>query len=209
VKFANKRVLVLAPHCDDEIWCTGTLLRAHGEGAQIRIVACSSCTELFPDDPGVLRREFMRSCRALDAEPAVMEWPVRRLDEHRQDILEAFVKIRDDYGPQIVLCPSSTDSHQDHDVVHAEAVRAFRDIELLLGYECPHNQRTATLDAFVAMPQMALEAKVNLWKGYKSQQYREFYDEEFIRSLAVVRGKQCKSVTGFAEAFEVIRLFLP
>ncbi len=205
--FRDKRVLVLAAHMDDEIWCAGTLLRAREAGATIRVVGCSPCYEsLPPGDSGVLRREFMASCRALGADPVVMEWPVRRLHEHRQNILEAFIQIRDEYRPQIVFCPSSTDTHQDHATVHGEALRAFRNVELLLGWECSHNQRETLLDAFVSITDEVLVAKIDLWHGYKSQAQREFPNEEFLRSLAVVRGKQCRSPTGLAEAFEVLRL---
>jgi len=41
-------------------------------------------------------------------------------------------------------------------------------------------------------------------KFYKSQQFRHYLKENFIRNLASVRGGQNK--TQFAEAFEVIRL---
>jgi hypothetical protein len=45
---------------------------------------------------------------------------------------------------------------------------------------------------------------VNALKEYNSQSHRNYMQEDFIRSLAKVRGVQCNSE--YAEAFEMYKL---
>jgi hypothetical protein len=49
-----------------------------------------------------------------------------------------------------------------------------------------------------------INIKINALKKYKSQEHRSYANEEFIRSLASVRGVQVGQ--RYAEVFEVIRL---
>ncbi len=66
----------------------------------------------------------------------VHDYPVRRLNEHRQAMLEELVRLRQSINPDFVLAPASTDVHQDHQVLHIKAWRAFKEITML-GYELP------------------------------------------------------------------------
>ena len=51
-------------------------------------------------------------------------------------LLEQFVKIRNEYNPDLVLLPASSDTHQDHNTVYTEGFRAFKHASIL-GYELP------------------------------------------------------------------------
>lgn len=205
IDFEDALVLVVAPHVDDEVNCAATLSRARREGAHIAIVACSDCAASVKEPHNVhdLIREHRESCHRLGATiGTTQDWPVRRLDDHKQDILEWLVSLRRRYGPDIVIGPSSTDWHQDHKLVYKQVMRAFRNVPWVLGWESPNNQRTAVTDVFVRLDEADLEAKLDVWRIYKTQHHREHFDAALIRSLAVVRGKQCRSDTGLAEAFE-------
>jgi hypothetical protein len=57
---------------------------------------------------------------------------------------------------------------------------------------------------FIALEERHLEVKVRHAQAYASQASRSYLREEFIRSLAVVRGLQTN--TPAAEAFEAIRI---
>lgn len=206
----SSRILVVGAHCDDEINCAGTLSRARALGAQILVVACSDCADATPDgwESGVIRSEFLRSCDSLGVQAALLGFSVRRFAGKRQELLQELIRVRDDFKPNIVLSHSSTDGHQDHQVVHQEARRAFRGVDLFLGWEASNNQNVTHTNAFVSFSHEALESKVSAWQAYESQVFRKHYDEALLRSLAVVRGRQCRSPTGLAEAFELINLRL-
>jgi LmbE family N-acetylglucosaminyl deacetylase len=198
------RLLVLAPHVDDELNCAGTIARVTAAGGTALIFACSPAYLSVPADCAGkdIVGEFHRSCGILRAEGRVGEWTVRRLGDARQEILEAFVLLARSVEPTLVLCPSSTDGHQDHRVVYLEAMRAFRNAPRLLGWESPNNQRTARIDTFVQLEASHLEDKVLAWRQYETQHHRDYFDEGMLRQLAGVRGKQCRCASRLAEGFE-------
>ena len=135
----------------------------------------------------------------------VHDYPVRRLSCHRQEVLEELVKLRREVKPEAVFLPSCNDFHQDHQVIHAEGVRAFKDITLL-GYELPWNQLTFSAQAYVTVQRRHLEVKWEALKAYKSQfeHGRSYFSWDFVEGLARVRGAQVK--VEYAEAFEVMRV---
>ena len=57
---------------------------------------------------------------------------------------------------------------------------------------------------FNKLDEKFLKIKLQALKEYKSQNHREYLNDDFITSLARVRGVQIGAQ--FAEAFEVIRL---
>jgi len=202
-------VLVLSPHTDDsELAAGGTISRFVREGHDVTYLVCSTCEASLPDgETETLRREFQR---VMDhVEPAgyhVLDYPVRRFDEHRQDILETFVSLRDELDPDLVLGPARADVHQDHAVVSAEMVRAFKSTSRLLGYEQPWNTPAFETQLFASLTEADLDSKLEQLSRYESQTDRPYFDEEFVRGLARVRGLQGDS--RYAEAFEVVRWVL-
>jgi LmbE family N-acetylglucosaminyl deacetylase len=202
-------VLVLSPHTDDsELAAGGTISRLVREGHDVTYVVCSTCEASLPDgETDTLRREFERVMDYVaPAGYQVLDYPVRRFDEHRQDILETFVSLRDELDPDLVLGPARADVHQDHAVVSAEMVRAFKSTSRLLGYEQPWNTPAFETQLFASLTEADLESKLEQLTRYESQTDRPYFDEEFVRGLARVRGLQGDS--RYAEAFEVVRWLL-
>ena len=113
------------------------------------------------------------------------------------------VSLNKSIQPDLVLIPSASDSHQDHQVIHGEALRAFKKSSIL-GYELPWNQNRFTSTLFSTLSKEHIEKKIKAIKVYQSQSQRNYMQEDFIRSLAKVRGVQCNSE--YAEAFEVYKI---
>lgn len=208
---STSRVLVLAPHTDDaELGCGGTIARLLESGAEVAVAAFSSAEESLPPGapPGQLRCEFVRAMALLGVQPGnamVYDYPVRRLSEHRQDVLEELVKLKREVQPEVVLAPASTDVHQDHQVLHVEAVRAFKEVTLW-GYELPWNHISFSAQAFVELQLEHLDCKWKALQAYESQiqLQRAYFCRDFIYGLSKVRGAQIRAE--YAEAFEVIRV---
>ena len=97
------------------------------------------------------------------------------------------------------------DIHQDHTTVAQEGLRAFKNTTIL-GYELIWNNLTFNTQCFVKLQQSDIEAKITALKEYHSQGKRDYLSEDFIYSLAKARGVQAGCE--YAEAFEVIRLFI-
>ena len=153
---AWKRVLVLAPHTDDgEFGCGGTIARLVDAGSDVRYAAFSIATRSLPDGfpPDTLAREVREATAELgiaEAQLTVHDFEVRTFPDRRQDILELLIALWDEWKPDAVLQPSVYDVHQDHQVVAAEGLRAFKRTTIL-GYEIPWNNFHFEYQAYVAL----------------------------------------------------------
>jgi LmbE family N-acetylglucosaminyl deacetylase len=208
-----KNVLVLAPHTDDaELGCGGTIARLVGEGVRVHVAAFSTAEESLPAGwpKDTLKKEFLEAIPKLGVPSEnlhVYDFPVRKLSYSRQEVLEELVQLRRALQPDTVFIPSCNDLHQDHQVVHAEGMRAFKDISVM-GYELPWNHVAFSAQAFIRLDKSHLDLKWLALNCYKSQLENErlYFTEDFIYGLARVRGTMVKSL--YAEAFEVLRLRL-
>jgi N-acetylglucosamine malate deacetylase 1 len=203
-----RTILVLAPHTDDgEFGAGATISRWLEDGDEVHYAAFSLCEESVPEGwpKDVLETEVRQATEVLGISSDhlhLFRFTVRRFDNSRQEILEELVKMNRDLSPDVVLCPAPSDIHQDHAVVAAEAIRAFKRTTIL-GYEMPWNNLTLSTTCFVRLEKRHLDQKVNALKCYESQRHRNYAREELVRALAVVRGTQIG--TELAETFEVIR----
>lgn len=207
----HKKLLVLAPHTDDaELGCGASIARFVEEGVRVYVTAFSTAEESLPpgSPPDALRDEFLEAMRLLGI-PAgcqrVYGYPVRRLSYYRQEVLEELVRLRNEIEPDIVFVPSRSDMHQDHQVLHAEGLRAFKHVTIW-GYELPWNHIEFSANAFVTFEQRHLEKKWEALRAYKTQIKlgRPYFTHEFISGLALLRGIQVKA--RYAEAFDVTRI---
>jgi len=208
-----QKALVLAPHTDDaELGCGGTIARLLEEGVDVHVAAFSTAEESLP--PGfpsdTLRNEFLQAMLFIGVPKSnlyVYEFPVRKLSYHRQEVLEELVALRRSIGPDLIFIPSGHDLHQDHQVVHAEGLRAFKDLSVL-GYELPWNHISFSAQAFFRLEDRHLDKKWEALCFYKSQLdiERLYFSKDFLVGLARLRGTQVKHP--LAEAFEVLRIRL-
>lgn len=206
-----RRVLFLSPHTDDsELGCGGTIARMIEEGIEVFVAAFSTVGESIPKGwpSDTLQKEFYEAMAILKVPRGNLlayDYPVRRLSPNRQEILDELVKLRREIRPDMAILPSGHDLHQDHQVVHAEGLRAFKDISVL-GYELPWNHIVFSADAFVVLEQAHIQCKWQALEAYRSQfeLQRPYFARDFIEGLARVRGTAVR--TGWAEAYEVIRI---
>ena len=207
--FDPKRILVLAPHTDDgELGCGGTIAKFCAEGRQVYYVAFCLCSKSLPasQPPDTLEKESRQATSLLgipSSQLILFNYEVRNLPQFRQEILEELLHLHKDLQPDMVLLPAASDIHQDHHVVHQEGLRAFRNTTFA-GYELPWNNYSFHTNFFVRLTPGHLGKKTEALKAYTSQAHRNYMQEDFIRSLARVRGVQCN--TELAEAFEIYKL---
>jgi N-acetylglucosamine malate deacetylase 1 len=200
-------ILILAPHTDDgELGCGATIAKYSTLDWNIIYLAFSTCEQSLP--PGVSPDSLVHECRKATETLGIkdvrfLDFEVRKFPAFRQEILEAMVKINQALKPVSVFLPAKNDVHQDHHVIYEEGIRAFKNSNLF-GYELPWNNTGFSPNYFETISEEELSKKINALKEYKTQAHRNYMDEDFIRSLAVVRGVQ--SNTAIAEAFEVYKM---
>ncbi|HET9544222.1 MAG TPA: PIG-L deacetylase family protein [Gaiellaceae bacterium] len=203
------RVLVLAPHTDDgEFGCGGAIARMVDAGVDVRYVAFSVATKSLPEGfpPDTLAREVREATAAIGIPPDkldVHDFEVRTFPVHRQEILELLIAIWEEWRPDAVFMPSVRDIHQDHQVIAAEGLRAFKRTTVL-GYEIPWNNLDFAYQAYISLEKAHVERKVEALSRYASQQHRNYANPEHIWTRARTHGINIGR--DYAEVFEVYRV---
>ncbi len=211
IDFKGKKILVLAPHTDDgELGCGATIDKAIKEGAEVFYTAFSVCEQSVPYGfaQDELQKELFNAMKILKVKEDnifVFRIPVRRFDEYRQDILQSMIDIKNTIKPEIIFMPSLTDIHQDHACVAHEGLRAFK-TNTILSYELPWNNLNFQTSSFIKVSKNNLEQKIKALAQYKTQNFRQYTNSEYLTSLSSTRGMQigCE----YAEAFEVVRIII-
>ena len=205
--FNINNILVLAPHTDDGEWgCGASIAKYIMEGKKVTYIAFSTCAESLPSN--LPSDSLVNECRAATQILGIedlrfFDFRVRYFPSVRQEILEELVKLNQEYNPGAVLLPAQHDKHQDHQVIYAEGIRAFKNSNIL-GYELPWNNTKFQPNYFESITEAQLELKLNALKKYGSQAHRKYMDDDIVRSLARLRGLQAS--INLAEAFEVYML---
>lgn len=204
-----KSILVLAPHTDDgELGAGGFLSKLAASGSEILYVAFSTAKESLPHGlaEDTLFHEVQNAIKEIGINNIkILDYPVRNFQANRQSILEDIIKVRNSNNFDLVLLPASSDIHQDHQVIHNEGIRAFKNITIL-GYELIWNSFDFRNHLYVRLDEKDIVNKAKALNHYKSQSHRNYMSEEFVRSLAYTRGLQINHK--FSECFEVIRWVL-
>jgi len=204
-----KKILIFAPHTDDgEFGCGGTIAKFIEEKKEVFYVAFSSAEKSvpkgFPKD--ILKKELKKAIKILgipEKNLILFDYPVREFPKYRQEILENMILLGKKIKPDLILLPSTFDTHQDHQVIAQEGFRAFKTTSML-GYEITWNNLTFNTNCFVILKEKNLQKKLQAIRCYKSQSKRVYASNETMKSLAITRGRQI-GTNQYAESFEMIR----
>jgi LmbE family N-acetylglucosaminyl deacetylase len=118
-----KRVLVLAPHPDDEsLGCGGTIALCAARGAEVHVAVISDGGKISPGDAGGLvdivdlRKGEAREASGILGvkEISFLGYPDGDLKGHAGRIKADIAGLVDRFQPEIVLSPSPLDYHEDH-----------------------------------------------------------------------------------------------
>ena len=195
----NKKALVLSPHTDDaELGCGGTIAKLVEEGWKVHVIYFSAVAERYPN----LVEEAANSGKILGITHEVLEFHTRFFPRDRQEILQSLYDHSRSISYDLVFTPTTTDIHQDHGVVTAEAKRAFRNCTLL-GYELPWNNLEFKTVCFIEASEKNINKKIEAISMYESQKHRVYSGDKFLRSWAITRGVQIGKE--YAETFDVVR----
>ncbi len=206
-------ILIISPHTDDaELGCGGSIAKFVEMGKDVHLLACSSAEKSIPEgfETNSTKNEMIEACKILGLKEnnlKILDFETRVFPQHRQEILDDLIKIRNEINPEIVMVPSLKDTHQDHQVITNESLRAFKKSSLsIYGYEQPWNCFTFDTQAFVTLEENHMKKKIDALSKYKTQSTKEYLDPEFIRGLARSRG----IIIGhkYAEAFEIIKTII-
>ena len=108
------RVLLASAHPDDvEVNCGGTIHRLRRQEAEICSIYMCPCSE-DPRNVGHLE-EHAAVVRNMGIDKLIgYDFQRRYLEYHKQDVRDTLWGIKEQFNPELVICPSPHDFHQDH-----------------------------------------------------------------------------------------------
>jgi len=215
------KILVVAPHPDDEVLGVGgTLLRRKAEGASIAWLIVTNPAKLGWGEEQLKQRAIqIEQVTALFSFDLVfeLELPATGLDQvPMSELVFALSNVFKEYEPDEVFLPHSSDVHTDHRVVFDAVVSCtkwfrYPSIKRVLTYETLSetdfslgSRDSFHPNVFVNIDNY-LNEKLRALDIYKTElgDFPFPRSHEAIRALAMLRG----AASGFraAEAFELLR----
>lgn len=223
----RNKVLVIAPHPDDEvIGVGGTIARFSNEGSEIFVVIVSKVDEeLFKSvSVKISRDEALEAHKILGVkETFFLEgFLAAKIDTIPHYILnKELSRIVKDISPDICFCPFYGDIHKDHQLIFESTMVAVRPIpenhfpKVIYSYEtlsetnwnAPYITPFFSPNVFIEISDF-INKKIDALKAFKSQ-LKVFPHERSLESIMTL-SKHRGSTVGImhAEAFLLIREIL-
>jgi LmbE family N-acetylglucosaminyl deacetylase len=216
------KVLVIAPHPDDEtLGCGGTILKHVSNGDEVSWLIVTNIFEEYGWKKEIChnrQNEIEKVSNAYQFKRTFkLDYPTMLLDTFPVlDIIKAISKVIDDYRPDTIYLPNRSDVHSDHRIVFQAAyscTKSFRYpfIKKIFMYETlsetefspslPEN--TFNPNVFIEISDF-IEKKLEIISIYKSEvmEYPNPRSFELIRILSKLRGSRIG--IEYAESFMLI-----
>jgi len=203
------RVLCLGAHSDDlEIGCGGTILKlTTGEiPLDVTWIVFSANEER--------RREATESAdvflgRAVKKEVLVNDYRDGFFPYIGGAIKEYFEALKTRMSPDLIFTHYRQDLHQDHRVISELTWNTFRN-HFILEYEIPkYDGDMGSPNAFVQLDESTSRRKIEtILASFQTQEHRHWFSEDLFLSLLRLRGMECNSPSGYAEAFYCRKMVL-
>lgn len=218
-----RKVLVIAPHPDDEtLGCGGTLLKHRDSGDELYwlIITTAKDVEKWGYEKIKKReKEIEKVSEIYNFKEVInLELETTKLQEYSFNlIVEKVNQVLNTIKPSILYVNNRSDIHTDHRIVFdatMSATKTFKTpfIEYIFMYETlsetnftPPLIYNAFLPNFYTDISNYLEEKINIMKIYESEMGIHPFprSEDSIRSLAILRGSEANFK--YAEGFMLLR----
>ena len=195
-------ILCLGAHSDDiEIGVGGTILAWIAAGVRLNVRWCVLSAD------GSRGREaedsaasFLRG--AASTEIILSAFTDSFFPSQGSDIKKHMEALKLGHQADVIFTHRGDDAHQDHRELSRLTWNTFRD-HLILEYEVPKwdgDMGQPNLYSTCAAPIM--EQKIALlMEHFATQRSKDWFDAEVFRSIARLRGMECRAPDGYAEAF--------
>ena len=197
-----KKVLIFAPHPDDEVLgCGGSLLKKISTGCEVAVIYMTSGEGTAP--ASVREKEALASCQFLGVKT---QFFLREPDGFltlTPHVVEAVTAILDEESPHIVYVPHGKEKNRDHTATHTIAHHCLVQCkpEIVLAYEVWTPMQNYGLVEDITGE---MEQKIEALKLHQSQ-LSQFPYLELAQTLARFRGI-VTGVGNFCEVFLVEKM---
>lgn len=216
----DKRILIVAPHPDDEsICCGGLVMKAKKEGARVFVMYISTGTSRQFQNGETTENERINEARNA-ANYGQFEYEIdfegtsTKVDMLAQkDIIECIEDRTQDFKPDIVVIPNQDSYSQDHRAVATACISAFRPIPQDLHHqskmilemeEACSWPKSFTPNFYVDITGLFAE-KIHLYSCHSSQVTKDpqYRSPENLERLAGYRGSEIGVI--YAEAYKLLK----
>lgn len=205
----RRRILVLGSHSDDiEIGCGATLLALTRAQPDIEVTwVVLGADGVRADEARASAAAFLRSARR--SEVIVHGFRDGFFPYVGAEVKDVFEGLKARIDPDMIFTHTRHDLHQDHRLVCELTWNTWRD-HLIVEYEIPkYDGDLGAPNAFVPLDEELAATKVAALLGsFPSQASKPWFDESLFRALLRLRGMECRSPSGLAEAFYARKLVL-
>jgi LmbE family N-acetylglucosaminyl deacetylase len=203
------RILCIGAHCDDiEIGCAGALqvLQARRERLLVDWVVLSSPPDRRAETGRAMRLLVRPACRG---QLSCADFADGLFPAHYDAIKKFFESLKRSAHPDVIFCHERADRHQDHRVLNEMVWNTFRD-HLVLEYEVPKwDGGLGQPNLYVPLSKAQARKKIDtLMKVYATQRRRDWFTPDTFEAMLRLRGLECRSSSGLAEAFHARKLQL-
>ena len=210
--FSNDKLLVIAPHADDEVLgCGGLISKIKDDGGKVFVLIFNVGSIEKHDNKKFTQKRKIETKNAMkylkvDDYATVFDTPEdnRYLDAKPLHSLISKIETETKVSlnkikPTIVAIPTIKSHHQDHLHVHKACIAALRPLSkpianIVLSYEAPEHSRWSTSGVFEPNFYIDiskyLRKKIQGFNKYKSQIKTGGRDQTTITNHAEYRGKE-------------------
>lgn len=196
------KLLLLGAHCDDiEIGCGGTLLKLIEDYkiSQVKWIVFTS-NEIRKKEALLSANEFLGALN--NCEVQVLDFKDGYLPYAWSKVKDEFEKLKEHFIPDVIFTHYRNDLHQDHRIINELTWNTFRN-HLIFEYEITKfDGDLGNPNLFVPLEEKLKDRKTEiLFKSFKSQLNKQWFDDVSISAIMRIRGIECVSKSGYAEAF--------
>lgn len=220
------KILVIAPHADDEVLgCGATMAKACAKGNEVFVLICTNASvgapELFSAELiKQIRTEAVNAHRLIGVKETIfLEFPAPALDQFpRYKMSNEISAIIKKIGADTVYIPHRGDCHKDHTIIHECAMVACRplancSVKHVYAYETLSETEwgePVAADFFVPVKYITFtneefQKKLDAMSCFKSQLYPFPASRSLVAIEALAKYRGCTVSAERAEAFEVLR----
>ena len=221
----KKKILILSPHCDDEILgCGGAISKYSKKNFEINVLILTNANKGAPEiytkqTINFIRKESEIANKFVGTKKLYFEnLPALNLKLYpTYKISKIINKYIVNIKPEVVFIPSENDIHEDHKIIFNAAKVSMRtnkksNLKKILSYEVlsetewNENEKSFNPNYFVKLNKSDIDKKIKAFLKYKSQvkKFPHPRSKEAILNLSRVRGSQV--FMEYAEAFRVEKI---
>ena len=206
---SHLNVLCLGAHSDDiEIGCGGTILHLSERypNAVFHWVVFSAVGVRETEAKAAVAR-FVPADRLKG--PQLKAFRDAFMPFLGAEVKAAFEELKAAVSPDLIFTHNGKDAHQDHRLLAELTWNTFRD-HLILEYEIPkYDGDLGQPNLFVPLASDVCNKKVRyIMDSFASQHSKPWFREDTFLSLMRLRGMECNSPSGYAEAFYCRKIVL-